>query len=198
MKLSLIFIFITAAYVLIFIARRATGTDAQVMAQSYLQSAIILVALLGIRYCVMKIVSNLFPYTIDGDKLLEDYNFQASCNQLGDNEVLELRPRATFGHKVTMFISKNFAVSEIRSANERLRDSIKNVGWSISNVSVADPDMGCYIVKIDGKQIFLSEYQTIDLFCYLMADKGRIDEAEDIDDEIEKYCTGVGLVDRPR
>lgn len=198
MKLSLIFIIATAAYTLIYIARHANGSDTQVMAQSYFQTAVLLIALLGIRYCVMKIVANLFPYTIDGDRLLEDYGFQSTSEQQGENELVELRPRATFGNKVTMLVAKNFAVSEVRSANERLRDSIKDIGWNISNVSPADPNMGCYIVRIGNKELFLSEYQTIDLFCYLMADRGRVEEAEDIDDEIDKYCSGVGLVDRPR
>ena len=69
--------------------------------------------------------------------------------------------------------------------------------WSISTTSRAAPKALCYVVRINNQRYYLSENQTIDLFCYIMVDYGGIRDAEEVDDEIDKYCSGLGLVRNP-
>ena len=178
-------------------ARNCSGSDLLVAIKSYTIVGLLLLSLLGIRHCIIEICSRLAPFTIDGDKLLSDYGLQSATYQEGEREILKLRPRGKLNHTVTLFVKANRSVPKISTDNQNFFDSLPSMDWNISTASIACADGSCYIFKLKQKEYYLTNDQTIDLFCYLMANRGKVKDAEEIDDEIDKYCTGLGPVRSP-
>ena len=185
------------AFVLITYSRGLHGSNLETAAQSYIMVGFLLICLLGIRHCVIQIVSILAPFTIDGDKLLQDYDISSTIHHEGEFKNLELKPNIKSGHTVTLSIAKNHSVPLVSTSDEQLLNRLPSMGWNIETTSKMKPEELCYVFKLNKQLYFLSEDQTIDLFCYIMADHRRIEGAEEIDDEIEKYCSGLGLVRNP-
>ena len=197
-KLSLVLIVVFCGYLLVYLARNSSGSDLHVYAMSYLRTGVIFVCLLVVRHCTKKIFSNLFPYTIDGDKLLQDYDLDAICSDETDSSKrLTLKPAGCLGSTITILINKKRRATTVHTTNKHLFSSLGDIGWNVKDTSRADPKQGCYIINLAGNTFFLSEYQTIDLFCYLMADKGKVKDAEAVDEEISKYLSGVGKIGFP-
>lgn len=185
------------AFTLITYSRSLHGSNLEIAVRSYITVGLLLACLLGIRHCIIQIVSILAPFTIDGDKLLQDYGISPIIQQDGELENLELKPKIQSGHTVTLSIAKNHSVPLVSTSDEQLLNRLPSMGWNIETTSEMKPEELCYVFKLNKQLYFLSEDQTIDLFCYIMADHKRIEGAEEIDDEIEKYCSGLGLVRNP-
>lgn len=197
-KLSLVLIAIFCGYMLVYLARNSSGSDIYVYIMSYLRTGAVLACLLAVRHCTKKIFSILFPYTIDGDKLLQDYDLAAICSDETDSSKLfTLKPASRLGSTITILVNKKHRATTIHTTNKHLFSTLGDIGWSVKATSKADPEQDCYIINLAGDTFFLSEYQTIDLFCYLMAEKGDVKDADAVDEEISKYLSGVGMVGFP-
>ena len=97
---------------------------------------------------------------------------------------------------VTLIVKKGTTfVENVISSNSQLDVKLSDIGWKISNVSSASLGELSYIIRLGRDSLYLSEDQLVDFFSYLMARHYEDVKSEDmINEEIEKYCTGLGLV----
>jgi|GEM_PF-3057967 len=196
-SLSKVAIFAFCGAELVLYARNLNGTKLEIVFRSYFTIGLLLIGLLSIRQCLIQIVSILSPFTIDGDKLLKDYELQPTFKQNGELKNLELTPKRTTGHIITLSISTSCFVQQVSTSDTNLLEHLPSMGWDIAPISKAKPREPGYILALNQQRFHLSEDQTVDMFCYLLADRKRLEDADEIDDEIEKYCTGFGLARNP-
>jgi hypothetical protein len=97
---------------------------------------------------------------------------------------------------VTLIVRKGTTfVENVVSSNSRLDIDLSDIGWNVSNVSSASCGELSYIIHLGDDYLYLSEDQLVDFFSYLMVRQYEdVDSGDMIDEEIEKYCTGLGLV----
>ena len=178
-------------------ARTLPGDNFSVVLRCLIVGIVLCAMMYGIRYCIVQICSRLSPLTIDGDQLVSDYGVKFTKKEREDKFV-----DYTFDDGdgtdgiVTLITKKGSAfVENVVSSNSRLDIELSDLSWKITNVSSASPGELSYLVKFGKDILYLSEDQIVDLFSYLMARHYEDVESEDmIDEEIEKYCTGLGLV----
>lgn len=177
-------------------ARTLSGSDLEVVVRCILVGLFLCGGLYAIRYCVIQICSRLSPLTIDGDQLVRDYGIKFTKKERGKFVDYTLDDGNGTDGIVTMIVKKGTTfVENVVSSNSNLDTELSDLSWKISNVSPASLGDLSYLVKIGKDTLYLSEDQIVDLFSYLMA--RRYEDVEDeamIDEEIEKYCTGLGLV----
>lgn len=178
-------------------ARTLRGSDTYVIMRCLLIGIILCAMLYALRYCIVQICSRLSPLTIDGDQLINDYGVKFTKKER-DGKFVDYTFDDGSGSDgiVTLIAKKGTAfVENVVSSNSKLDIELSDLSWKITNVSSASPGELSYIVKFGKDMLYLSEDQIVDLFSYLMARHYEDVESEDmIDEEIEKYCTGLGLV----
>ena len=152
--------------------------------------------LYALRYCVIQICSRLAPLTIDGDQLVEDYGIKFTRQDKDGSVVFTLDDGTGDDGMVTLIVKKGTTfVENVISSNSQLDVKLSDIGWKISNVSSASLGELSYIIRLGKDSLYLSEDQLVDFFSYLMARHYEDVKSEDmINEEIEKYCTGLGLV----
>ena len=182
---------------LVLYARNLDGTKLGIVLKCYYTIGVLFVGLLSIRQCLIRIVSILSPFIIDGDKLLKDYELQPTFIQDGELKNLELKPKRKFGHTITLTFTTERFVQKISTSDNNLLEHLPSMGWNIAPISKAKPREPGYILALNQQHFHLSEDQTVDFFCYLIADCRQLKDADEIDDEIEKYCTGFEFARKP-
>lgn len=187
-------VFLIPIYVLCKIAifaRTLTGSNFGIITRCLLLGLILTFLLYTLRYCVIQICSRLAPLTIDGDQLVEDYGINFTRQDKDGSVVFTLDDGI-----VTLIVKKGTTfVENVISSNSQLDVKLSDIGWKISNVSSASLGELSYIIRLGKDSLYLSEDQLVDFFSYLMARHYEDVKSEDmINEEIEKYCTGLGLV----
>lgn len=192
--------YLIPAYVfckIILYARTLSGSELSIIARCAFVGLILCGGLYAVRYCIVQICSRLSPLTIDGDQLVRDYGVKFTKKER-DGKFVDYTFDDGDGTDgiVTLIAKKGSAfVENVVSSNSKLDIELSDLSWKITNVSSAKPGELSYIVKFGKDMLYLSEDQLVDLFSYLMARHYEDVEGEDmIDEEIEKYCTGLGLV----
>lgn len=192
-------IYLIPAYTLskmLIYARTLSGSNFGIVTRCIAMGALLCILLYALRYCIIQVCSRLSPLTIDGDKLIEDYAIKFAKKERGKFVDYTFDDGAGTDGIVTLITRKGESfVENVVSSNSRLDIELSDISWKISNVSSASPGDLSYIVKFGKDRLYLSEDQLVDFFSYLMARHYTDVEDEDmIDEEIEKYCTGLGLV----
>lgn len=192
-------IYLIPAYVLcriLIFARTLSGSDFGVIIRCFLMGSILTFLLYALRYCVIQICSRLAPLTINGNQLVEDYGIKFTRQDKDGSVVFTLDDGTGDDGIVTLNVKKGTTfVENVVSSNSQLDVKLSDIGWKISNVSPASLGELSYIIRLGKDSLYLSEDQLVDFFSYLMVRHYEDVKSEDmIDEEIEKYCTGLGLV----
>ena len=192
-------VFLIPIYVLCKIAifaRTLTGSNFGIITRCLLLGLILTFLLYALRYCVIQICSRLAPLTINGDQLVEDYGINFTRQDKEGSVVFTLDDGTGDDGMVTLIVKKGTTfVENVISSNSQLDAKLSDIGWKISNVSSASLGELSYIIRLGKDSLYLSEDQLVDFFSYLMARHYEDVKSEDmINEEIEKYCTGLGLV----
>lgn len=192
-------IYLIPAYVLcriLLFARTLNGSDFGVIARCLLMGSMLTFLLYALRYCVIQICSRLAPLTINGNQLVEDYGIKFTRQEKDNFVVFTFDDGTGDDGIVTLNVKKGTTfVENVVSSNSQLDAKLSDIGWKISNVSPANLGELSYIIRLGKDSLYLSEDQLVDFFSYLMARHYEDVKSEDmINEEIEKYCTGLGLV----
>ena len=180
--------------------RATSGSSLSITVRCICAYYILSVMFYLLRYCIAQICSRLAPFTIDGDQLIKDYGIEFSKQERDKFVNYTFDDGSGSDGIVTLIAKKGTAfVENVVSSNSNLASELGELGWEITNVSPASPGDLSYIVKFGKEKLYLSEDQLVDFFSYLMARHYvNITDENMIDEEIEKYCTGLGLVPSAR
>ena len=187
-------------YKVIAAARIKSGNNLQVALFCAITGILLLALLYILRYCIVQICSRLFPFIIDGDRLIKDYGVKFTKSNRDKYVDFTFDDGKGSDGIVTLIAKEGSAfVENVVSSNSNLSAELGDIGWEVENVSPASPGDMSYIVKFGRDRLYLSEDQLLDLFSYLMVRHYvEMIDADMIDNEIEKYCTGLGLVPSAR
>lgn len=177
-------------------ARTLYGSNLEIIARCAILGAILAGLLYGLRHCIIQVCSRLAPLTIDGDQLVKDYGIKFTRQDMGNFVNYTFDDGSGEDGIVTLIVRKGTTfVENVVSSNSKLDIELSDISWKISNVSSASLGELSYIIHFGKDYLYLSEDQLVDFFSYMMARHYEDVESEEmIDQEIEKYCTGLGLV----
>jgi hypothetical protein len=192
-------LFLIPIYVLckiLLYARTLSGSNLSILLRCFAMGTLLLAMLYVLRYCIIQVCSRLSPLTIDGDQLVKDYGIKFTKQDKGNFVNYTFDDGTGEDGIVTLIVRKGTTfVENVVSSNSRLDIDLSDIGWNVSNVSSASCGELSYIIHLGDDYLYLSEDQLVDFFSYLMVRQYEdVDSGDMIDEEIEKYCTGLGLV----